>query len=47
MNILKNVVLVLCICSLCSKGVMHTYRHFEPAVSGADLTFATPQAERP
>jgi hypothetical protein len=28
MQILKNIVLVLCVCSLCSKAVMHTYRHF-------------------
>ncbi len=30
MKILKNVVLVLCVCSLCSKVVVHTYRHFQP-----------------
>jgi hypothetical protein len=32
-KIVKNVLLVLCVCSLCSKAVMHTYRHFhsEPA----------------
>jgi hypothetical protein len=34
MKIVKNVLLVLCVCSLCSKAVMHTYRHFhsEPAI---------------
>ncbi len=31
MKIVKNVVLVLCVCSLCSKAVMHTYRHLHPA----------------
>ena len=31
MKIVKNVLLVLCVCSLCSKAVMHTYRHFNPA----------------
>ena len=31
MKILKNIVLVLCVCSVCSKAVMHTYRHFYPA----------------
>jgi hypothetical protein len=33
MKIVKNVLLVLCVCSLCSKAVVHTYRHFhsEPA----------------
>ncbi len=31
MKILKNIVLVLCVCSLCSKVVVHTYRHFHPA----------------
>jgi hypothetical protein len=30
MKILKNIVLVLCVCSLCSKAVMHTWRHFHP-----------------
>jgi hypothetical protein len=31
MKIAKSVLLVLCVCSLCSKAVMHTYRHFHPA----------------
>jgi hypothetical protein len=26
----KNVIFVLCVCSLCSKAVVHTYRHFQP-----------------
>ena len=30
MNTVKSVVLVLCLCSLCCKGVIHTYRHFQP-----------------
>jgi hypothetical protein len=30
MKIVKNIILVLCVCSLCSKVVMHTYRHFHP-----------------
>ena len=28
MKIVKSVLLVLFVCSLCSKAVMHTYRHF-------------------
>jgi hypothetical protein len=28
---LKNILFILCVCSLCSKAVMHTYRHFHPA----------------
>jgi hypothetical protein len=31
MKIVKNVIFILCVCSLCSKAVMHTYRHFNPA----------------
>jgi hypothetical protein len=31
MKIVKNIILVLCVSSLCSKVVMHTYRHFQPA----------------
>ena len=31
MRIVKNVLLVLCVCSLCSKAVIHSYRHFHPA----------------
>jgi hypothetical protein len=30
MKIVKNTLLVLCVCSLCSKAVVHTYRHFHP-----------------
>ena len=31
MKTFKNVIFILCVCSLCSKAVMHTYRHFNPA----------------
>jgi hypothetical protein len=31
MKVLKNIILVLCVCSACSKAVMQTYRHFHPA----------------
>jgi hypothetical protein len=31
MKILKNVILVLCVCSLCSKALVHSYRHCHPA----------------
>jgi hypothetical protein len=31
MKIFKNIVLVLCVCSLCSKVVVHSYRHFHPS----------------
>ena len=27
---LKNIALILCVCSLCSKALIHTYRHFCP-----------------
>jgi len=27
---LKNIALILCVCSLCSKALIHTYRHFYP-----------------
>jgi hypothetical protein len=30
MKTLKNIVLILCVCSLCSKVGIHTYRHFYP-----------------
>jgi hypothetical protein len=30
MTTFKNIVIVLALCSLCSKAVMHTYRHFNP-----------------
>ena len=32
MTIVKNIVLVLCVCSLCLKVVVHMYRHFHPAL---------------
>lgn len=31
MKTFKNVIFILCVCSLCSKAVMHTWRHFNPA----------------
>jgi len=31
MKILKNIIFVLCVCSLCSKAVVNSYRHFHPA----------------
>ena len=30
MNTIKNIVFILALCSLCSKAVVHTYRHFNP-----------------
>jgi hypothetical protein len=30
MKTIKKIILVLCVCGLCSKAVMHTYRHFNP-----------------
>jgi hypothetical protein len=30
MKIVKNIVLVVCFCSVCSKVAVHTYRHFYP-----------------
>ena len=30
MKTFKNIIFVLCVCGLCSKAVMHTYRHFNP-----------------
>jgi len=30
MKTFRNIVFILCVCSLCSKAVMHTYRHFHP-----------------
>jgi len=30
MKTIRNIVLVICVCSLCSKAVVHTYRHFNP-----------------
>jgi hypothetical protein len=30
MTTFKNIVFVLALCSLCSKAVLHTYRHFNP-----------------
>ena len=31
MKMIKNLVYILCVCGLCSKAVLHTYRHFNPA----------------
>jgi hypothetical protein len=31
MKTLKNIFLILCLLSLCSKVTLHTYRHFHPA----------------
>ncbi len=31
MKMFKNVIFILCVCSLCSKAVIYTYRHFNPA----------------
>jgi len=31
MKTFKSIVFILCVCSLCSKAVLHTYRHFNPA----------------
>ena len=31
MKTVRNVIFILCVCSLCSKAIMHTYRHFNPA----------------
>jgi hypothetical protein len=31
MKTFKNIVLILCLSSLCSKAVVLTYRHFHPA----------------
>ena len=31
MKTFKNVIMILCVCSLCSKVVVHTYRHFNPS----------------
>ena len=30
MKMFKNIIFVPCVCGLCSKAVMHTYRHFNP-----------------
>jgi hypothetical protein len=30
MKTIKTIVLVICVCSLCSKAAVHTYRHFNP-----------------
>jgi len=30
MKTIKNILLVICVCSLCSKAAVHTYRHFYP-----------------
>jgi hypothetical protein len=30
MKTLKNVIFILCVFGVCSKAVVHTYRHFYP-----------------
>jgi hypothetical protein len=30
MKTLRNILFILVICSVCSKAVIHTYRHFYP-----------------
>ena len=30
MKTVKNIVLILCVCSLCSKAIVHIYRNFNP-----------------
>lgn len=30
MNTLKNIIFIVCVCSVCSKAVVQTYRHFHP-----------------
>ena len=30
MKTVKNILLILCVCSLCSKAVIHAWRHFNP-----------------
>jgi hypothetical protein len=32
MKTFKNIVFILCVCSVCSKVAIHTYRHFHPPV---------------
>jgi hypothetical protein len=31
MKTIKNIFFIVCVCGLCSKAVVHTYRHFQPA----------------
>lgn len=31
MKTLKSLLAILCICSVCTKVAVHTYRHFHPA----------------
>ncbi len=31
MKTVKNILLILCVCGLCSKAIVHTWRHFNPA----------------
>jgi hypothetical protein len=36
MKTFKNIVFILALCSLCSKAILHTYRHFSlppPAIA--------------
>ncbi len=35
MKTLKNIILILCVLSLCSKVTLHTYRHFHPVAAAA------------
>ena len=30
MRMIKNIILILCVCGLCSKAAIHTWRHFNP-----------------
>jgi hypothetical protein len=30
MKTVKNIFLILCVCSLCSKAIIHAWRHFNP-----------------
>ena len=30
MSMIKKIGLILCICLLCTKVIVHTYRHFHP-----------------
>ena len=37
MKTLKSIIFILCICSVCSKVVIHTYRHFSPPPAVATI----------
>jgi hypothetical protein len=30
MKTVRCIILILCVCSLCSKAIVYTYRHFNP-----------------